>query len=80
MKLMFSCKDVHQRASRYLDKDMDLLPRMGMLTHLLMCGHCRMFVKQLNLTVTTLSKMKTIDSTPDLSALAKKLQQKHSEK
>ncbi|MDT8371274.1 MAG: hypothetical protein RQ783_04680 [Gammaproteobacteria bacterium] len=80
MNLMFSCKDVHERASRYLNEDIDLFPRMGMMTHLLMCGHCRMFVKQLDLTVTTLGKIKTIDSAPDLSALAKKLQQKHSDK
>lgn len=80
MKLMFSCKEVHERASLYLDKDMDLLPRMGMLMHLLMCGQCRLFVKQLDLTITSLGKMKTNDSSTDLNDLAKKLQQVHLEK
>ncbi|WP_052094155.1 zf-HC2 domain-containing protein [Methylophaga thiooxydans] len=80
MKLMFSCKDVHDKASHYLAQDMDLLPRIGMLMHLLMCGQCRMFVKQLDLTVTTLGKMQTTESSADLNDLAKKLQKIHSEK
>jgi len=73
MKLMFSCKEVHERASRYLDQDMDLFPRMGMLMHLLMCGQCRMFVKQLDLTITTLGKMRAIAPSVDVDDLAKKL-------
>ncbi|KGM06292.1 hypothetical protein LP43_2166 [Methylophaga thiooxydans] len=48
--------------------------------HLLMCGQCRMFVKQLDLTVTTLGKMQTTESSADLNDLAKKLQKIHSEK
>ncbi len=74
MKLMFSCKDVHDRASLYIDNDMGLLARMGILMHLLICGQCRLFIKQLKLTVATVSRMKISTPESELAELAQKLQ------
>jgi predicted anti-sigma-YlaC factor YlaD len=76
MKLMFSCKEVHDRASLYLDKEIGVLPRMGILMHLLMCGQCRLFVKQLQLTVDTVREASQDSRQPadsQLDELAQKL-------
>ena len=70
---MFSCKDVHDKASHYLDEDMGLLARIGILMHLLMCGQCRLFVKQLKLTVATVSLMKITTPESELAELAQRL-------
>jgi predicted anti-sigma-YlaC factor YlaD len=57
MKLMFSCKDIHQRSSQYINGENSLLTKAGVLMHILMCGHCRLFIKQLRLTVKTIKKI-----------------------
>lgn len=64
MSLMPSCKDITEHASDYLDRDLTLLQRAGFRLHLFMCVHCRQYVEQLKLTITTLGK---IGKTPEAS-------------
>lgn len=47
---MLKCRDVAARASDYLDKQLDAKISFQMRLHLLMCAHCRRFVRQLKLT------------------------------
>ncbi|WP_266325212.1 zf-HC2 domain-containing protein [Methylophaga sp. OBS4] len=72
---MFSCKDIHDKASHYLDHEAGLMTRLGVLFHLLMCGQCRQFLKQLKLAVSTVSRLKPEPeiTTADMEALADKL-------
>jgi len=56
MKLMFSCKDIHDRASQFIDGETSMLTKVGVLMHILMCGKCRLFIKQLRLTIALIKK------------------------
>jgi hypothetical protein len=46
---MLKCHDVAHLASDYLDHQMSLRARLSLMLHLLMCGHCSAFVRQLRL-------------------------------
>lgn len=54
MKLMLSCKEVHDDASAYLDGDLSASRKMLIRMHVMMCSRCRRFIRQLRLTVETL--------------------------
>lgn len=74
MKLMFSCKDIHDRASQFIDDDCSMLTKAGVLMHILMCGKCRLFIKQLRLTVASIRQVPDKQhSDQDLDALADKI-------
>lgn len=75
MKLMFSCKEIHDRASQFIDGESSMLTKAGVLMHILMCGRCRLFIKQLRLTVNTIHKIPEKKSLDDdaLEAMADKL-------
>lgn len=45
---MLSCRDVSRQASLYLDGELPWRQRMAMKMHLLMCQHCRRFLRQLS--------------------------------
>ena len=47
---MLSCKDVANRASDYLDNQTHTNLRWQMRLHLMMCSHCRRFMRHLRLT------------------------------
>lgn len=47
---MLSCSEVTRHASDYLDRDLPRLVRWRIRLHLLMCEHCRRFLRQLELT------------------------------
>lgn len=47
---MLSCKDVANRASDYLDNQTNTNLRWQMRLHLMMCSHCRRFMRHLRLT------------------------------
>lgn len=55
---MLSCKDITEKASAYLDKEMPLGARMSMRMHLFMCNHCRRYMDQLQITINTLKFIK----------------------
>ncbi len=46
---MLKCRDVAHQASDYLDHNLSLWQRLGILFHLLICHHCRRFIRQLKL-------------------------------
>lgn len=43
---MLTCKDVTERSSGYLDGELPWRGRLRIRLHLLMCRHCRLFVRQ----------------------------------
>jgi hypothetical protein len=55
---MFSCKDITEHASEYLEKELTFSKRLNMRLHLFMCLNCRRYVKQLQITVQTLGRMR----------------------
>ena len=44
---MLSCRDLTQRASLIVDGELPAAERFGVRVHLLICTHCRRFLKQL---------------------------------
>lgn len=74
MKFMFSCKDIHDRASQFVDGETTMLTKVGVLMHILMCGKCRLFIKQLRLTIASIRQLPDKQKTAqDLDALADKI-------
>ena len=55
---MLSCKDITEKASAYLDKDLSWSQRLAVRLHLVMCLHCRRYLYQLRTTIQTLGLMK----------------------
>lgn len=49
--MLIKCKDVARLSSDYLDKSLPFWQRVKIKLHLLMCGHCSTFMKQLKFTV-----------------------------
>ncbi len=44
---MLSCKQVSQLVSESLDRDLSFRQRVGVRLHLMMCGMCRAYEKQM---------------------------------
>lgn len=44
---MFNCRQISERSSDYLDRELPFGERMAFGIHLLMCGRCRKFVRHL---------------------------------
>ena len=63
---MLSCRDITRHANDYLEKDMTFVTRIKLKMHLLMCIHCRRYVKQLQTTILTLGKLK--DPEPEVTS------------
>ncbi len=57
---MISCKDINNLASDYLDKRLPLKRRIIFLLHLLICHHCRRFIRQMMVVIDVLQKMPEI--------------------
>ncbi len=53
---MPSCKEITEKSSDYLDRNLRWWKRPGYWMHLAMCVHCRRYVDQLKLTITTIGK------------------------
>ena len=47
---MLTCKDVAERASALIDRELGLWDRLQMRLHLAMCEGCRRFVNQVQVT------------------------------
>jgi hypothetical protein len=63
MSFMPSCREVTEKASEYVEKEMSFWQRLGFRLHLFICVHCRHYVKQLRLTIGALGRMQQ-ESTP----------------
>ncbi|MCX4191527.1 hypothetical protein [Methylophaga sp. OBS1] len=71
---MFECKDVAEEASNYLDGDLPLAKRIGLLLHLMYCSCCRRYLQQLRQTISTVSVLRPQEQhQTDTQALAEKL-------
>ena len=53
---MLSCKDINQNADQYIDGELTIRQSLAVGFHLLMCVHCRRYVRQLAAMVNTLRK------------------------
>lgn len=51
---MLTCREVSEKASRYLEADLPWRARLQMRLHLMMCRHCRRYVDQIARTVAML--------------------------
>jgi predicted anti-sigma-YlaC factor YlaD len=60
---MLGCKDVATRASDYLDNNIDSKLRWQIRLHLMMCSHCRRFIRHLRITQTLVKT--TVQQEPD---------------
>ena len=47
---MLSCKELVARSSDFLDGQLDFRGQLAVRSHLLMCRHCRRFIRQLAVT------------------------------
>ena len=54
---MLSCKDINQYANQYIDRELTIGQRFAIGFHLLMCVHCRRYVRQLATTINTLRRL-----------------------
>jgi hypothetical protein len=54
--MMPSCKEITEKSSDYLERNLPWWKRPGYWMHLAMCVHCRRYIDQLKLTIATLSK------------------------
>lgn len=52
---MKTCREVYEEASDLLDDQLPLLSRLEIRMHLLLCRHCRRYVRQLRLLTRTLA-------------------------
>jgi hypothetical protein len=76
---MFRCKDIHDHASDYLDKRLSPWQRIQFRWHLFICVHCRNFVRQMRVTLSSLAGMKkTTDNNAIDNQVALLLRQRQS--
>lgn len=54
---MLSCREVTEKASDYLDRTLPWGQRLGMRLHILMCQHCRRYLRQIRAVVKALGLM-----------------------
>jgi len=67
---MLHCKDVANKASDYIDKELPLKSRLNIMMHLFMCNKCKRYVDHLRITVKTLAGLHNNPTdTPDEKAL-----------
>ena len=46
---MLKCRDVPEHAEQFADGQLPFRARLSLYFHLLMCGHCRRYLRQLKL-------------------------------
>jgi hypothetical protein len=76
---MLTCRDLVQiRASDYLDSQLNWRQRLGVRFHLLICDHCRLFLRQLRLMREVLARRPVPPvAEAEIKALAGHLHQQH---
>jgi hypothetical protein len=71
---MLSCKQVATLASDYLDKSTSQTLNWKIRMHLLMCSHCRRFIKHLKITKQLTPKNQLLDD-KDVDVILEKIKQ-----
>lgn len=56
---MMSCSEITELVTAYLDRRMPLSQRMAFRMHMLMCPHCRRYLRQVRATVALTGKLPT---------------------
>lgn len=78
---MISCQDITEKTSYFIDGKLSLWQRLQWWMHLLICHHCRQFVRQFRLTIASVAglakEQHTTLSDPQLDALAQQLCRHH---
>jgi len=76
---MLTCRELVQtRASDYLDSQLNWRQRASVRFHLLICDHCRRFIRQLDLVRRVLAREPEAPvSEAELKALAERLHRQH---
>ncbi len=59
---MLRCKDIVANATDYVDEQLSWRQSMAMALHLLMCGHCRRFIKYFRLSLKAIRSKQTISA------------------
>lgn len=54
---MLTCRDVARSATDYMERELSLRESLQIRLHLLMCGFCRLYVRQLAATRDALRRM-----------------------
>lgn len=54
---MLTCREVLARGSSYVDGASSSREKMALRMHLLICGHCRKFIRSLKLTRSTVAQL-----------------------
>lgn len=54
---MLSCQEITALATAYVEGGLPLGARMRFLMHISMCKHCRLYLRQLRLTVRTVASL-----------------------
>ncbi len=76
---MLTCRELVQtRASDYIDSQLNWRQRAGIRLHLLICDHCRRFIRQLELVRRILAhRPETPVTEADITTLAERLYHQH---
>jgi len=54
---MLTCQQVTELVTRYLEGGMEWRQRMAFRCHLVLCPHCRRYVRQMRVTIATLGRL-----------------------
>jgi len=73
---MLSCKHTVQQGSDYIENELSFWRKVEMKMHLMICVHCRRYVKQLKQTVAMLGRSHYKEPTPQEVELLKEEYQK----
>ena len=73
---MLKCRDVPAHAEQLMAGEMSAGQRLSLRMHLLMCAHCRRYVRQLRLLVNTLPAVPDDTTDEDIQRVLEKLDQK----
>jgi predicted anti-sigma-YlaC factor YlaD len=73
---MLSCKHIVDLGTDYLDQELGFWKKAEMKMHLMICGHCRRYIKQLKQSIAMLSRWRLKQPTQEqLEQLKSKYQQ-----
>ena len=73
---MFTCRDVSDKASDYLEGPTTFMQRLHFQLHLIICVHCRRYFRQLRLTSAVAGQISelTEPSDEEIESLVRRLQ------
>ncbi len=70
---MLKCRDVLALGSAYVDATQTPGARLALRAHLLMCGHCRRYIRSLRLTAASLQSLPLPVTEAEVAALLQRI-------